>query len=38
LIDQLFAIGVFDPEFAQIGADAVDRAVEESCAFIVPAS
>ena len=29
LIDQLVALGVLDPELAQIGADAVDRALEE---------
>ena len=29
LIDQLFAVGILDPEFAQIGADAVDRAFVE---------
>jgi hypothetical protein len=27
LIHQLFAVGVLDPELAQIGADAVDRAL-----------
>jgi len=27
LIDKLFAGGVLDPELAQIGADAVDRAL-----------
>jgi len=26
LIDQLLAVGILDPELAQIGADAVDRA------------
>jgi hypothetical protein len=29
LIDQLLAVGVLDPELAQIRADAVDRAFEE---------
>ncbi len=29
LIDQLLAVAVLDPELAQIGADAVDRALEE---------
>ena len=29
LIHQLFAGGVLDPELAQVGADAVDRALEE---------
>jgi hypothetical protein len=35
LIDQLFACGVLDPELAQIGADAVDRALVELGALAV---
>ena len=35
LIDELFAVGVLDPELAQIGADAVDRALVELAAFAV---
>jgi hypothetical protein len=35
LIDQLFAVGVLDPELAQIGADAVDRALVELAPFAV---
>ena len=32
LIHQLFAGRILDPELAQVGADAVDRALEEPCA------
>jgi len=35
LIHQLVAAGVLDPEFAQIGADAVDRALVELAPFAV---
>ena len=35
LIDQLLALGVLDPELAQIGADAVDRAFVELGALAV---
>ena len=35
LIHQLFAAGILDPELAEIGADAVDRAFEEPCALAV---
>ena len=28
-VEQLFALGVFDPELAQLGADAVDGALED---------
>ena len=35
LIDELLARGVLDPELAQIGADAVHRALEELVALAV---
>ena len=35
LVDELLAVGVLDPELAQIGADAVDRAFEELGALAV---
>ena len=35
LIHQLFAARIFDPELAQIGADAVDRTLEEPRPFAV---
>jgi hypothetical protein len=35
LIHQLFACGVLDPELAQIGANAVDRALVQFAPFAV---
>ena len=35
LVHQLFAVGILDPELAEVGADAVDRALEEPCPFAV---
>jgi hypothetical protein len=38
LIDQLYPLGVLDPELALIGADAVDRALVEFPRFAVAGS
>ena len=35
LVDKLFARRVFDPELAEVGADAVNRTLEEPCPFAV---